>query len=141
MIKPICPDELEQILKPNFMKALKSSGLRSFSFSDKAKAVGFYNEDRVLGVLFYRELEKALLAEIDFIATLEVAQRQGVGRALLLHLEEAYQEIWLELSAQNQEAFRFYESQGFKKLGERKDYYGKGVNAINMVKRGVARLP
>lgn len=134
MIKSICSDELEQILKPNFTKALKSSGLRSFSFSEHIKVLVFYLNEEPASVLIYREVEPDL-AEIDFVASQENFQRQGLAKSLILHLEQVYSEIWLELSSKNQPALSFYEGLGFKCQSERKDYYGPGVNALNMVKR------
>ena len=136
MIKTICSDELEQVLKPNFMKALKSSGLKSFSFSEHIKTLAYYQHKEIVAVLVYRELESHL-AEIDFVATGEPFKRKGYARALIFSLEQVYAEIWLELSAENKAALSFYEVLGFKQQSERKDYYGPGVNALNMVKRVV----
>jgi ribosomal-protein-alanine N-acetyltransferase len=55
-------------------------------------------------------------------------QRQGLGRALLHHLEQVALEnsvdmMLLEVRVSNQPAIRLYDSMGFNELGQRRNYY------------------
>ena len=55
-------------------------------------------------------------------------QRQGWARVLLDALTiwakgQRAQWLWLEVRASNQRAFSVYESQGFRRVGQRKNYY------------------
>lgn len=55
-------------------------------------------------------------------------QRQGLGRRLLHHLVKLARAanatiVLLEVRKSNQPAIRLYESEGFKRLGVRKNYY------------------
>jgi ribosomal-protein-alanine N-acetyltransferase len=70
----------------------------------------------------------------------ETARRRGVGRrlfsALFARLEDAgAREIRLEVDVRNAGAIRFYESLGFDRTRVLRGYYGKGLDAYEMVKR------
>lgn len=64
-------------------------------------------------------------------------QRRGLGRALVdMLLAEARAmaatQIVLEVREKNAAARNLYESMGFTQIGRRRDYYGKGENAVVM---------
>ena len=79
----------------------------------------------------------ALLA-IDSADILNIAidsgcQRQGYATKLLSHLvnefsEKGAKEVFLEARASNNGAISFYNSQGFKQISVRKNYYMKNSN-------------
>ena len=67
-------------------------------------------------------------AEILNVAVAPHRTRQGIGRALLRHLEEALhrdgiETLFLEVRASNEPARRLYEASGYRVAGVRKIYY------------------
>jgi len=67
-------------------------------------------------------------AELETIAVAEPSQRHGIGRRLLRSLvaelrEQGIAVLHLEVRASNLQAIRFYESENFKKIGDRRLYY------------------
>jgi ribosomal protein S18 acetylase RimI-like enzyme len=77
-------------------------------------------------------------AYIELFAVLPAAQRRGVGRAMLRHLERDYRErtrnIWLLVSGFNTPARRLYESEGFVPIGEIPDLVAPGHDEVLMRK-------
>lgn len=77
-------------------------------------------------------------AYIELFAVLPGAQGQGVGGALLRHIEAAYRgrtgNLWLLVSAFNTGASRFYERHGFRKIGLIPDLVVPGEDEVLMRK-------
>jgi ribosomal protein S18 acetylase RimI-like enzyme len=77
-------------------------------------------------------------AYIELFAVLPDAQGQGVGAALLGHLEAAYRgrsaNLWLLVSAFNGGARRFYGRHGFREIGTIADLVVPGQDEILMRK-------
>jgi len=77
-------------------------------------------------------------AYIELFAVLPGAQGQGVGTALLRHIEAACLarsgNLWLLVSAFNTGARRFYESQGFREIGLIPDLVVLGQDEVLMRK-------
>jgi ribosomal protein S18 acetylase RimI-like enzyme len=77
-------------------------------------------------------------AYIELFAVLPDCQGLGVGRAILRHLESAYQDrarnLWLLVSGFNQTARRFYERNGFKAIGTIPELVAAGQDEILMRK-------
>lgn len=73
------------------------------------------------------------IVQIDVVETF---RRSQVGSSLIrfacVHHPQI-REIFIEVAESNKGAIRFYRSLGFTFLGERKNYYRNGENAINMV--------
>jgi len=72
---------------------------------------------------------------INNIAVHSDYRRRGIGKKLLEHVQQLalkYQvkRLFLEVSARNSIARKMYETHGFEPVGERKDYYTKGDNAL-----------
>ena len=72
--------------------------------------------------------------EILRIAVAPSMRRKGVGRVLLSEIinimkNNGCKMIFLEVRSKNIPARSLYESSGFKKISERKDYYAKGEHA------------
>jgi len=118
-------DQLELLLKTNFMEALKDSSLRSFSFSSEVRTLLATVSGEPAAVLLYRTVQKEILAEIDFVATGLKFRRKGLSALLVAYLAGRFAEIWLELSAKNTVARAFYQKNGFVLQGRRPDYYVK----------------
>ena len=78
-------------------------------------------------------------AYIELFAVLPGAQGQGVGKALLGHLEASYRgrtgNLWLLVSAFNARARRFYECHGFAPIGTVPDLVVPGHDEILLRKR------
>lgn len=78
-------------------------------------------------------------AYIELFAVLPAAQNQGVGKAILGHLEASYRErtgnLWLLVSAFNARALRFYVDRGFVPIGTLPDLVVAGEDEILMRKR------
>jgi len=71
----------------------------------------------------------------------EAARRRGVGRRLFAELFARLEtagalEIRLEVDVRNAGAIRFYEGLGFGRTRILRGYYGKGLDAFEMVKKG-----
>lgn len=82
----------------------------------------------VEGFVLYRIV--AGEAEIITIAVIEQCRKKGLGRELMVHvirdcLTERLEKIFLEVAESNIAARKLYGSLGFKKVGERKGYYGQ----------------
>lgn len=78
-------------------------------------------------------------AEILNVAVAPLFRRRGVGKKLLLALEEfaknkGAERMLLEVREGNLSARGLYEKQGFSAFGVRKNYYEDGENAIVMQK-------
>ena len=76
------------------------------------------------------------------VVTLDVAggrRRQGVGRELMRQLFERLESagarlIRLEVDLRNAGAIRFYERLGFRETRTLRDYYGDGLDGLEMVR-------
>jgi ribosomal-protein-alanine N-acetyltransferase len=76
------------------------------------------------------------------VVTLDVAggrRRQGVGRELMRELVERLESagarlIRLEVDLRNAGAIRFYERLGFRETRRLVDYYGDGLDGLEMVR-------
>ncbi|MCU1410916.1 MAG: rimI [Rhodoglobus sp.] len=76
-------------------------------------------------------------ADIQTIAVVEDARRQGLGRVLMLRLidearERGATELFLEVRADNPGAQTLYASLGFEQIAVRPKYYGGVVDAVIM---------
>jgi ribosomal protein S18 acetylase RimI-like enzyme/predicted double-glycine peptidase len=80
------------------------------------------------------------LARLYSIAVSNAARGQGIGRALLLALEEGAVnrgrlDMRLEVAKDNLGAIRLYEGMGYRSFGEYHDYYTDHGDALRMQKR------
>jgi ribosomal-protein-alanine N-acetyltransferase len=76
-------------------------------------------------------------ADVQTIAVAPSAQGRGIGR-LLLHslirtaIDRGCTTLFLEVRSDNAAALALYEREGFEAMGQRRDYYGAGIDAITM---------
>jgi ribosomal-protein-alanine N-acetyltransferase len=89
-------------------------------------------EGRIDAVALWQELPGGE-AELLNLAVRPEARRRGLGRALLALL--AGRKVWLEVRESNQAAIRFYESQGFRVYGRRRQYYRQPVEDAVLMMR------
>lgn len=71
--------------------------------------------------------------EIMKIGVLEEKRKTGIGEKLINKIKEKEKNIFLEVRESNISAISFYEANGFKKIGIRKNYYNNKENAILML--------
>lgn len=80
-------------------------------------------------------------ADIQTIAVDADHRGRGIARDLLGHLlgvadEGGCSEVLLEVAADNASAVALYESEGFSVIARRTSYYGPGLDALIMRRRG-----
>jgi ribosomal-protein-alanine N-acetyltransferase len=78
-------------------------------------------------------------AELHFIEVFREFRGKGFGTAFLGKLldrlaAEGFKQLFLEVEETNTPAVKLYKKLSFEVIGKRKDYYGKGRNALLMVK-------
>ncbi|MEP6481704.1 MAG: ribosomal protein S18-alanine N-acetyltransferase [Rhodoglobus sp.] len=76
-------------------------------------------------------------ADIQTIAVVASARRQGLGRVLMQRMiaearDRGATELFLEVRADNPTAEALYISLGFEQLAQRPNYYGAGLDALVM---------
>ncbi|MFA6708861.1 MAG: ribosomal protein S18-alanine N-acetyltransferase [Fusobacterium sp.] len=71
--------------------------------------------------------------EIMKIGVLEEKRKMGIGEKLINKIKEKEKNIFLEVRENNISAISFYEANGFKKIGIRKNYYKNKEHAILML--------
>ena len=112
------------------LKEIESTVKQKQSISAAAK-----EESRTLGYyLCYGVLDEC---EIARIAVNQKERRRGIGQSLFSHLLQVCKDknitkILLDVRESNIPAIRFYEKNGFKKDGIRKNYYA-GANPENAI--------
>ena len=92
-------------------------------------------EDAVVG--YASSAVVADVADLTRIAVRWADRREGVGTALLAALLEASAErgaerMMLEVAETNEPALAFYAVSGFVEIARRRDYYGRGIDAVVM---------
>ena len=93
------------------------------------------HEDAVVGYASTAVI--ADVADLTRIAVTWADRREGVGTALLAALLDAAAEsgatrMMLEVADTNEPALAFYGVSGFVEVARRRDYYGRGVDAVVM---------
>lgn len=78
--------------------------------------------------------------DLQTIARSSSYPRQGIGTALLtatMHeaLKRGCSQVFLEVATQNVAAIHLYEKHGFAVIAQRRDYYGRGDDALVMRRR------
>jgi ribosomal-protein-alanine N-acetyltransferase len=93
--------------------------------------------DRIVG---YAGIAITLdVADIHTITVDKAFRRRGIGKSLLSHIESwaisrGAKQLMLEMRVGNTEAQPLYEKFGYSVISLRKNYYGKGVDALVMGK-------
>ncbi len=92
-----------------------------------------------VGFILTRLITIESLCEILNIGVIPSYKRRKIGKGLLLHLlsnlDGQISRVWLEVREGNLPAIGFYENQGFKMVGKRKNFYRDPVeNALLMEK-------
>jgi ribosomal-protein-alanine N-acetyltransferase len=119
--------------------AYSRAEIRSFFARPGAVALAAERGGRLDG--FAIAERRGVRGHVITIDVAEPARRRGVGRRLFhelfTRLEDAgAREIRLEVDVRNAGAIRFYESLGFDRTRVLRGYYGKGLDAYEMVRKG-----
>lgn len=121
----------DRLSRRRFQHWIKASN-RVFLVAEKNRRVLAY------GLVFLHKGTR--LARLYSIAVSADARGQGIGRKLLLALEQAAMEkgrlaMRLEVATHNRGAIGLYESMGYRSFGEYHDYYTDHGDALRMQKR------
>lgn len=79
-------------------------------------------------------MDNSIELEILKIGVIEDFRKQRIGSKLLEYLFEMKKEIFLEVRESNIVGQKFYENNGFIRIGRRKNYYKNGETAILLKK-------
>ena len=125
-MKPEDVPEVYEIEKSLFSVPWSEASFREIT--EKDLYVFFVASDltRILGFAGMSVVDTE--ADITNVAVRKEEQRNGIGRALMKVLkayarDHGIEKIFLEVRASNDPAITLYESEGFRQVGRRKDYY------------------
>lgn len=87
----------------------------------KAKGLFFtkWDGDRFIGFMLCRLLKRSGMISIDKIAIHQDYRKKGLGKEFLQHLLKYNLPLKLDVASKNEDAIRFYEGFGFRKVGEK----------------------
>jgi len=133
------PDDIPSILKLETEGFNTPWSFASFEQEFKNRESCIFKaviESRICGFLVLRKL----LDEIDIlkICTQKKMQNKNIASSLLNYVLKnpgnSFNYALLEVNSENTKALNFYKKNGFKISGIRNNYYGQGINALNMTK-------
>jgi ribosomal protein S18 acetylase RimI-like enzyme len=75
--------------------------------------------DKLIGFMLCRLLKRSGIMAIDKIAIHQDYRKKGLGKEFLMHLLEYNLPLKLDVATKNDNAIRFYERFGFRKVGEK----------------------
>jgi ribosomal protein S18 acetylase RimI-like enzyme len=78
-----------------------------------------WDGDKLIGFMLCRLLKKSGVLSIDKIAIHQDYRKKGLGKEFLTHLLEYNLPLKLDVATKNENAIRFYERFGFRKVGEK----------------------
>jgi ribosomal protein S18 acetylase RimI-like enzyme len=78
-----------------------------------------WDGDKLIGFMLCRLLKRSGVLSIDKIAIHQDYRKKGLGKEFLMHLLEYNLPIKLDVATKNENAIRFYERFGFRKVGEK----------------------
>lgn len=119
--------------------AYSRAEIRSFVLRPGAVALAAERGGRLEG--FAIAERRGARGHVITIDVARKARRRGVGRRLFSELfarleEGGAREVRLEVDVRNAGAIRFYEGLGFGRTRTLRGYYGKGLDAFEMVRKG-----
>ena len=135
------------------VKILQNTGIGRVYFSDSKKTVDLLlrafaqrelfvalKDEECLGFVYY--LPKGVFGSYPYLHLLAVKEEYrnlGIGKQLIKYFEEnasayASTKYFLTVDDFNPRARKLYESLGYQRVGELKDFYGKGITSYIMMK-------
>ncbi len=135
-VRPAAPADvtaLRAIEITCFGPAAWGAALIGAAIADPAQDVLLSTSGDAYGVV--RVVEKT--ADLDRIAAMPQARRQGTGRGMLAHLidhamRRGANRMLLEVAEDNAAALALYASAGFTQIHRRRQYYPDGTDAVIM---------
>ena len=123
-------------LLKNFPDSWNKSQIESGFGAGTLRVLGIKEGDKIFGVILYSLSVDT--ADIEDLFVAEEYRRNGAGRLLVAAAAEECKKagrdkIFLEARKSNVAALNLYAKSGFKKISERKKYYGD-EDAVVMVK-------
>jgi ribosomal-protein-alanine acetyltransferase len=139
MIRPVTRDDADAIVaieREAFGDDAWSGALVDLELTAPGRVVVAAEQDDVL-VGYASAALIADVADLTRIAVKPAVRRTGTARALLgtlleLAAEQGAERMMLEVADTNESALRFYVASGFAEIARRRDYYGRGVDAVVM---------
>ena len=121
-------------------EAAKTESLVLIAVNEAGNTVGFFSGRTVGGAT--RDLD----GEIYGIAVSSETRRQGIGKALLGNAMAWFrsnqsQFVWLEVRTSNISAVQFYENNGFREAGIRKNFYAHPTEDAIVMKLTIDDYP
>lgn len=137
MIKEDIPF-IAELERECFSSPWSEKGLEEELTNEKAVFFTAKADGRTVGYMgMHCVLDECYVANV---AVSKAERRKGIGRLLLRYAEEKARErdcsfISLEVRVSNRPAIALYESEGYEKMGERKNFYSSPTeNALIMTK-------
>jgi ribosomal-protein-alanine N-acetyltransferase len=95
-----------------------------------------YSENVIIGFCLFATVSADSFAHLLKILVLPESQKLGLGEKLLQQAlnDCGCSQFFLEVVESNIAALRLYQSQGFKVIHRKKDFYGTGRSALIMTK-------
>ena len=139
MIRPATPDDaaaITAIERDAFGADSWSAGLVDLELSAPGRVVVAAEDDDAL-VGYASAAVIADVADLTRIVVKFATRRTGVGRALLVTLQEMAAErgaarMVLEVAESNDAALGLYTAAGFVEIARRRNYYGRDLDAVVM---------
>lgn len=125
-------DEIVKIENENYDTPWSYDSFLSELNSDKSTIYVYESEGQIMGYLVLYTLIDEI--EIANISVKKEYQGRKIGNYLMKFVLNKYRgyNFYLEVREDNKRAISLYEKFGFKSYYLRKDYYGRGINAILM---------
>ena len=143
-LRAATPDDLDAIMAIESSVFTDDAWSPSTMLAELRDRNGYYlvafppgDPDRVDAYAGLRAPRRQPQADIQTIAVVEGARRQGLGRVLMLRMidearDRGATELFLEVRADNPGAKTMYDSLGFEEIAVRPRYYRGGIDAIIM---------
>jgi ribosomal-protein-alanine N-acetyltransferase len=137
---PIDAGRIVQIDPSVYRAGWTEAGIRDFLARPEARGGLAWDSTAVMGYYLARLVPPE--AELLLIATLPHCRRRGIGTELLSHLlveaeRTGCSRCFLEVRVSNEPAIRFYQHNGFRAVGVRKNYYSAPLEDAVVMVRGL----
>ncbi|CAN5197298.1 ribosomal protein S18-alanine N-acetyltransferase [soil metagenome] len=138
------PDDIDAVMAIETATFIEDAWSPATMRAELADRNGYYlvafppgSPERIEAYAGLRAPRGAPQADIQTIAVLESARRNGLGRVLMQQLiaearDRGARELFLEVRADNPSAQALYGSLGFEQIAQRPNYYGPGHDAFVM---------
>ncbi len=132
-VEELCFDPLLRFGRRQMWQLVGCSDAATWIAEEQGQMAGF-------AIIEWAQRRNGIAAYLETIEVVPEARGRGVGRQLLLRVEDSARQagagrIWLHVEATNEAAIRLYETQGYRSEGRRENYYPEGRAALLYGKR------